>query len=363
MSTIHGRRFVLAAAVLVGLAAFPARPAGRPQDQQRPLYRGGIDLVNVNATVTDDQGHFVKGLDKEDFLLLEDGRELPIAQFSSERVPVSLGIVVDASSSMDGERMAQARKALELLLDRLPDPEDELFLYSFSDEPVLEQGWTTSRGAIRAALKRIDASGRTALYDAVSQAVSLANTGRHPKKALVIISDGNDTASHTSVAALKRQIQESELLVYAIGVDARSLFDPDRYRTRSFGPRRGGTFEQRPGRPPRPPVQIPFPKPGGGGGVPFPQPPARTPAPPIYDDPVDVLALRSLTDDSGGRTEIVRTAVDLSPATAGIADELNRQYFLAYGSDAPRDGKWHTIELTLRRGDATVRARRGFVSQ
>ncbi len=342
---------------LLALGLLAARST-RGQEPQRPLFRGGVDLVNVSATVTDEGGHFVKGLTRDDFVLREDGRELPITQFSSERVPVSLGIVVDASSSMDGERMSQARKALEQLLERLPDPDDEIFLYSFSEEPVLEQGWTTNRGAIRAALRRIDPSGRTSLYDTVARAVALANTGRHPKKALVIISDGNDTASHTSVAALRRQIQESELLVYAIGVDATSLFEPKKRRT---------WFSQaRPGFP-RPPVIQGFPpRPGGGGGggrpPVFPRPPDRAPAAPVFDDPVDLAALRSLTDDSGGRTEIVRTAGDLGPATAGIADELSRQYFLAYASNAPRDGQWHTITLEVRDRDVTVRARRGFIA-
>lgn len=355
MFSIARRRSVPAVALALGILLAAAEAPG--QEPQRPLFRGGVDLVNVSATVTDEAGHFVKGLAKEDFLLREDGRELPIAQFSSERVPVSLGLVVDASSSMDGERMSQARKALEQLLDRLPDPDDEVFLYSFNEEPVLEQGWTTNRGAIRGALRKIDPSGRTSLYDTVARAVSLANTGRHAKKVLVIISDGNDTASHTSVDALRRQIRESELLVYAIGVDARSLFEPRK--------RRSWFSQARPGFP-RPPVIQGFPpRPGGGGGRPpvFPRPPDRAPTAPVFDDPVDLAALRSLTDDSGGRTEIVRTAGDLGPATAGIADELSRQYFLAYASNAPRDGQWHTIELSVPGREVIVRARRGFVAQ
>jgi len=74
------------------------------------------------------------------------------------------------------------------------------------------------------------------------------------------------------------------------------------------------------------------------------------------------MALRSLTDDSGGRTEIVRSVGDLGPATAGIADELARQYYLAYTSAAPRDGAWHSIEVNVKREGLTVRARRGFVA-
>jgi D-serine dehydratase len=75
---------------------------------------------------------------------------------------------------------------------------------------------------------------------------------------------------------------------------------------------------------------------------------------------VDVPALRELTSDSGGRTEIIRSAADLSPATSGIADELSRQYFLGYQGAAARDGRWHTIEVTVRQADVRVRARTGY---
>jgi len=77
---------------------------------------------------------------------------------------------------------------------------------------------------------------------------------------------------------------------------------------------------------------------------------------------VNVTALRDLTDDSGGRTEIIYSQRDLDPTTAGIADELSRQYFIGYTSSAPKDGKWHTIEVQVRRGNYIVRARKGFIS-
>lgn len=344
----------MALAAAAAVLWMEAAPSARQSGEQRPLFKGGVDVVSVSATVTDGRGRFVKGLSKDDFVLLEDGREQPIAQFSAERVPVSLGIVLDASDSMDGERMSQARGALKQLLDRLPDPADEIFLYSFSEEPQLLQPWTTDREMVRRALARVDPSGRTCLYDAVSQAVVLANTGRHPKKALIIISDGNDTASRTPVEAVRRQIRESELLVYAIGVDGRSIFDSRNRRfpffQRQFPPRQ------------RPPIRRPG-IPGGRDPFPIPPTPPRTSYPPVNDDPVDAMALRSLTDDSGGRTEIIRSAGDLGAATAGIADELARQYYLAYTSAAPRDGAWHTIDVEVRREGVTVRARRGFIAQ
>jgi hypothetical protein len=77
---------------------------------------------------------------------------------------------------------------------------------------------------------------------------------------------------------------------------------------------------------------------------------------------VNAGALQAITDDSGGRTELIYSARDLDPATAGTADELSRQYFLAYHSSAPKDGRWHTIEVRVKRGSYTIRARKGFIS-
>jgi len=353
-----------AALALACLFAFCGLAAAAPQDpadrDQRPVFKGVVDLVSVSATVTDGRGYFVQGLTKEDFVLLEDGREQPIAQFSSGRVPVSLGLVLDSSDSMSGERMMHARRALEGLLDRLHEPEDEVCLFGFDEEPRLLHGWTTDRDAIRKALRRVDPTGRTALYDAVSQAVDYVNTGRHRKKAVLVISDGNDTASRLAISAVKRQIQESELLVYAIGVDASRTFF--RAPAPRWSPQR--RYPQRP----RPPIRIPIPipgtpgRPGGRDPIPFPPPPPRGSLPPVYEDPVDSGSLRALTDDSGGRTEIVRNTGDLGPATSGIADELNRQYYLAYVSAAEADGRWHVIEVSARDQRYKVRARRGFLA-
>ena len=108
--------------------------------------------------------------------------------------------------------------------------------------------------------------------------------------------------------------------------------------------------------------------PGGGGRRPPPAaPPTFPPTSPrgnnrANDDHVNVAALREITDDSGGRTEIVRGARDLDPATAGIADELSRQYYIGYAATGVKDGRWHPIRLELRNPSYTVRARRGFVA-
>jgi VWFA-related protein len=334
------------------------------QQDQHPRFRAGVDVVSVSATITDANGRFVRNLTRDDFVVYEDGVRQSILYFSNERVPVSLGLALDTSGSMAGEKIRAARGALGRFLVDLLGPDDEVFVYRFSDEAVLVQGWTTDRNQLPRLLGNIHPSGETVLYDTVAESIPLARGGQHRKKALVVISDGNDTGSQTSITEVQRQIRESEILVYAVGIDGHAEL---------------GRVAPSPVRPRFPPIQLGFPWPGGrrlpGGRVPPRQP--LPPAPPgpglppvgggsggswYGEEPVNEAALRAMTDDSGGRTEIIRTARDLTPATTSIADELSRQYYLAYQSSAPRDGKWHDIRVEVRKGPYHVRARRGFVA-
>jgi Ca-activated chloride channel family protein len=362
-------RTLIAAFALVTAALFAGTdgslraqsPQGQPQGQsQTPenpqsfRFRTGVELINVNATVTDQNGRFVSGLRQDDFRVYQDDQPQAITHFSAERVPVSLGIALDTSGSMEGEKMAAARDALNSFLAQLNDPNDEVFLYRFDANPMLVEGWTHDKRRVSYELERMQPRGGTALYDAVAEAIPLAQAGHNRKKALVIISDGNDTSSRTDIVSLKQLIRETEVLVYAIGIDSQSTF--------SYFPSGMGQ------RPPRLPIPLPFPMPGGGRRNPPPSPPPSWPPSnprtgrSANGDRVNVMALREITDDSGGRTEIVRTARDLDPATAGIADELSRQYYLGYPSTGVKDGRWHTIRVELRNPGYRVRARRGFVA-
>jgi Ca-activated chloride channel family protein len=361
-------RTTLAAAALITAVVVSVRAQTRPADgQTRPpesqqggsndqsfRFKSGVELINVTATVTDANGRFVPGLRADDFLVYEDDQPQTVTHFSAERVPVSLGLALDTSASMMGEKIESARSALDRFLFELLDAQDEIFLYRFSNDPVLVQGWTTDRQVISRALSRIVPHGGTAMYDAVSEAIPLTQRGQFRKKALVVISDGNDTSSTTRIREVQQQIRESETLVYAIGIDCSGNGTQQR--------RRSGIFEQR--RPPIP-IPMPFPVPGGRGGWPRPLPPQQPP-PGIYSspcsDPVNVAALRDLTDDSGGRTEIIREARDLDPATAYIADELSKQYYLGYPSTGSKDGRWHVIRVEVRNHNYHVRARRGYVA-
>jgi VWFA-related protein len=329
--------------------------SGQEQDPQVFRFRTGIELINVTATVTDGSGRFVSGLQKEDFRVFEDGQEQQITHFNSERVPVSLGLVVDTSGSMEGEKWMNAKQALNRFLFELLDRNDEVFLYRFDNQPELVENWSTDRERIASGLGRIRPRGATSLYDAVSEAVPLAQNGRHRKKALVIISDGNDTNSRTTVRELKQQIRESEVMIYAIGIDSQAA---------TFGGRQAPPNTMPPSGP-RLPIPLPFPSPGRRNPPPG---PPRTPSggsggySSRLDDRLNVAALRDITDDSGGRTEIVRTGRDVDSASVNVADELSKQYYLGYPAQGKKDGQWHTIRVEVRSGHHMVRARRGYVA-
>jgi VWFA-related protein len=259
---------------------------------------------------------------------------------------------------MVGEKWENALNAIDSFLTALPDPNDEFFMYRFSADPDLVHEWTNDRNRISRALGRVRPNGGTAMYDAVAEAVPMAQAGQNRKKAIVLISDGNDTNSRLHVSDLKQMIRETEVLIYAVGIDGQG-------ESTLFGGRPSPPV-MRP-----PPAPTPFPIPGRRG-IPFPIPGLPGGGRPgsgggigtrsAMDDRVNVVALREITDDSGGRTEIVRDPRDLDPATASIADELSKQYYLGYPSPGYRDGRWHTIRVELRNPNYKVRARKGYIA-
>ena len=266
---------------------------------EQTVFRSGVDLVYVTATVTDRDGRFMSGLTASDFVVVDDGRPREIVSFSAARVPLSLGIALDVSVSMTPPQMDTARAAVRRLVNDLLGREDELFLAVFERETSLLQRWTSDRALFGRALARAEVGGTTALYDAVQQLLPVAESGRNNKKALLVVSDGDDRASQTTERELQRFVRGSEVLVYALGVD-------------------------------------------GGRGV-------------------NARNLRRFTDDTGGRTEVVNGFRNLDAATARLADELNRQYQLAYVMPAARDRRWHPIKVEVRKKGVVVRARSGYV--
>ena len=221
----------------------------------------------------------MSGLAQDDFLLFEDGVPQIITHFNQGRVPLSLGIALDISESMYGQRIEDARFALNRFLLDLLDPSDEVFLVAFNHEPRLEASWTSDPRRLINRLDDVRPFGATAIYDAMLASLPMLESRSHQRAAILLISDGSDTASDNDVREVKTLLRRGDAFVYAIAIDAGK-------------------------------------------------------ARPIHDR-INPYALREMTDGSGGYTEVVHDSLELSPATARIADELNHQYTLSYSPTHP----------------------------
>ena len=294
------------AALTVAAALGVVSVAGQPIRDSR-IFRAGIEIASVAATVLDRDGRLVTGLSRDDFDVFEDGTLQPITQFTNERVPLSLGVLLDTSDSMHGQRLAEARVAVGRFLFDLLDPSDEFFLLAFNHVPRVLTTWTRDRQLIERTLEALIPAGATAAYDAVVAALPLFETRNRPRAAMLLISDGADTASEIAIRDLRSALLRTDAFVYAIAIDPPG--------THAINAR------------------------------------------------VNVQALREITGQNGGRTEVVQTPEDLVEATRRIAEELNSQYLLGYTPPRRADGKYHSIRVRVRGTDYRVRARNGYVAQ
>ena len=282
----------------------------------------------VTATVTDRSNRRVSGLRREDFTVLEEGVRQEIAFFSAgDDTPTSIGVVVDVSGSMV-DKIDDARDALVHFIGTLR-AEDEVFITSFADGVDLDVEFTRDADRLRRAVRGLRANGGTALYDAVIDGVERLARGKHQKKALLIISDGNDTNSAASRRDAERTVVRSESLVYAFGIGhgSRGSFGHDVF---------------------------------GGGHDPFGRGPAR------QVDAVDLEVLRDFAEPTGGRAYLLedahRDGRDLiDEAVAEVASELRQQYTLGYYPAEPAtDGKFRRVQVRVATPDLRVRAREGY---
>lgn len=262
----------------------------------------------MTATVRDADGRLVADLPASAFTIFEDGVPQPITQFTSERVPVGLGLLLDVSDSMFGQRILDARAAVERFLLESLSQDDALFVLTFNHQPRLLTTWTTPAEAmtVRQSLDSIRPSGGTAIYDAVLNALPVIDRRPRDRAALVIISDGADTASDTSLRDLRTALLRTDAFIYAVAIDS----------------------------------------------------PLRQ----AINTRVNPEALAEITNQSGGRTEVVHDTTELAAATARIAEELNTQYVLGYSSPHPGDGRFHGIRVRVDRPGYKVRARNGYVA-
>ena len=313
------------AVVLAFIATFACAPvlvAQQPQQPQQPqeppyIFKSEVELVSLTATVEDQSGRAVAGLQQSDFRVLEDGVAQQISVFhNDETVPVSVGIAFDTSGSMV-DKIDDVQDAVIHFI-KTTNPEDDIFLLQFSGSTKLVQDFTGDREQLRKAVGRLRARGATALYDAIIEGLQRLQQGRHKKKALLVITDGNDTSSHASLQDAMGSAQQSEAIIYALGI--------------GHGER--GSF---------------------GHDTSF-------------ADYVDIDALNSLADATGGRAFLLqgahtRNGVDqVDRAAQQVGTELRGQYTIAYKPvNKAKDGTYRKVIITvISHPEYEVRTRAGY---
>jgi VWFA-related protein len=349
----------------------PARPAVPVEGPAGLTFGTSARSVRVPVSVLDKHGEPVLGLRGEDFHVSEDGRAQPVTFFSGQRRPLRIALALDVSASMRG-KMDDVADALRHFIDLL-EPADEILVITFSETVSVDQGFTSDRDLLERVFSRLQPGEGTALYDAAVEAIRRVAPGPAESKAVVIVSDGMDTASSTTLTELLDLARHSEVPVFSIGLgggDA-SFFDLLRNPT---GVRRppvrppggrggwpgGGGVGGWPGRG--------WPGGGGGGGTGWPGGGGGGPRGPGSTD-FDGRVLIELADDTGGRAEILKGLHNdrgkggrLKHAVESIAVTLRHRYLVGY---EPRTGKrgWRKIEVDVDRSSVRVQARRGYYSE
>ncbi len=276
--------------------------------------------AQATVTVTDRTGAHITDLTKDDFRLYEDGQPRPIDFFRKDlNAPVSVGILVDTSGSME-PKIPQARAAIAEFLRDL-NPRDDVFLFAFSDRPYMLHNFTTNHAAVMNRLALLHAYGRTSLYDVILDGLIMVSRGSYDKKALLVVTDGMDTSSSSSIDQVVMQARRQGVLVYSIGIG-----DPN----------------------------------GGGPGLIF---------GPLSigigddDERVDARTLQILSSETGAKTYIIREVGDgemLRQATESISNELRQQYTVGFTSPDPTRGGYRSLKVEVpTHPELSVRVRKG----
>jgi len=184
--------------------------------QSQDAIRLGTQVVNIPVTVTDQHGRYVTALDKKNFTVFEDKVKQEINFFSEMDAPVSIGIVFDISGSMK-PRISSAQQALRKMMDT-SNKDDDYFLITFASNAKMVQDFTTDGESITNALAFVTPKGNTALYDGAYLAVEKVRQGRHKRRAIIIISDGEDNNSRYSYGELSKLIKEADVQIYGLGI-------------------------------------------------------------------------------------------------------------------------------------------------
>ena len=192
-----------------------------PKSQPKAIFRVGVETVFVKVSVTDPLNRYVTGLEQEHFRIYEDKVEQTLSHFSQQSAPISAGIIFDVSGSMKDNFNIQSAKNAIMRFLQAGNPEDEYFLVTFNQTTTLVQGFTRQSSVIQNEVALKQPGGRTALYDAVYMGLDQIKGGKNEKKALILITDGEDNSSRYTAAEVREFAKECDVQIYAIGEEGK----------------------------------------------------------------------------------------------------------------------------------------------
>jgi VWFA-related protein len=355
-------------AVQTGVASGAPEPGARGPGL---TFSASARSVRVPVTVMDKRGAPVLGLSGEDFKLSENGRPQEVTFFSGERRPLRIALALDVSASMR-DKMDEVKHALRHFIDLL-EPADEILVLTFSAGLHVDQDFTSDRELLERVFSRLRADQGTALYDAAVEAIRRVAPGPAESKAVVLVTDGVDTASSATFDELREFARRSEVPVFSIGIGSESgslkrAID----RMGGPGPRRRPPIGGRGWPGGRGPGGIGGRGwPGGGGGRGWPGTPGAGMPRGGFGNPepeFDARPLMDLAEDTGGRAEILKglhgSQADgqLKTAVELIAVTLRHRYLVGYEPESGKPG-WRDIDVEVDRPSTKVQARKGYYAE
>jgi Ca-activated chloride channel family protein len=286
-------------------------PAPSPQQKPpQPSFRTGIEVVSLNVTVQDGENHFVTDLEQGEFLVFENGAKQDVTFFTRSQLPIALAILLDTSASMEG-KMATAQEAAVGFAKRLR-PEDQAQVIDFDSRVNILQGFTNDGEALQKAIRSTSAGGSTSMYNAIyiglneMKKVRAQSTEEIRRRAIVVLSDGEDTSSLLPFEEVLELAKRAETAIYTIGIRSRDPQGMRGFREAEF-------------------------------------------------------VLKQLAYETGGRSFFPSSVAELPGIYTLISDELSSQYTLGYSSkNQRRDGSWRRIVVRTARPNLTARTKQGY---
>ena len=290
------------------LSPFSAQETPKKSKDSDYTLKVDVDLRLLHVSVFDEKDTLIKGLRKEDFAVYEDKVQQEVSLFREEDVPVSIGMVIDNSGSMRTKRERVNKAALTFV--KTSNPQDELFLINFNDQVYIDQDFTKNHDDLTDVLDTLDSRGGTALHDAIYLSLEHIREGKEDKKALLLISDGEDRDSRYKFESVLEFARESHASIFVIG-----LFDKEGERSR-----------------------------------------AQKKA---------AKNLKDLAEETGGKYFFPESVDEVEALCTQIAHEIRNQYTLGYKpTNTKRDGTWRTVSVkvntTKNAKKVVARAKRGY---